>query len=202
MKKFVREMRRYFNAQAKLRERLLNLSGKAVRNSSRAIAATHRQDKKSALRFLGRAEKELNALLKIARKNPQFLTYGAVLSAQQEYAEARLFKNLVERGELLSPKRLGVPYQPYLGAVADVVGELRRRVLDAIRINDVKGAEKTLGLMEEIFELLMEFDYREAVLPGMKRRQDVARQIVEKTRGDLTLALRQERLEKAMRRKK
>jgi translin len=86
--------------------------------------------------------------------------------------------------------------------VSEVIGELRRRALDAIRTNDLENAEKALDLMEELFELLMEFDYREAVLPGMKRRQDMARQIVEKTRGDLTLALRQERLEKAMRRKK
>jgi translin len=202
MRKFVGEMRRYFNIQTKLRERLSNLSKKIVRNSSRAIIATHRRDEKSSLKLLKRAEGDLKALTEAARKNPQFLTYGAVLLAQQEYAEARLFKNLVERGELLPPKRVGVPYQCYLSAVGDVVGELRRRTLDAIRTNDLGEAEKTLKLMEELFELLMEFDYREAVLPGMKRRQDVARQIVEKTRGDLTLALRQERLERAMRRKK
>jgi translin len=202
MREFVGEMRRYLNAQAKLRERLLNLSKKVVRNSSRAIIATHRQDERSSLGLLGRAERDMKTLTETIRKNPQFLTYGAVLQAQQEYAEARLFKNLVDRGKLLSPKRVGVPYQCYLSAVSEVIGELRRRALDAIRTNDLENAEKALDLMEELFELLMEFDYREAVLPGMKRRQDMARQIVEKTRGDLTLALRQERLEKAMRRKK
>jgi translin len=202
MRKFVGEMRRYFNTQTKLRERLSNLSKKIVRNSSRAIIAAHRRDEKSSLKLLERAESDLKTLTEATRKNPQFLTYGAVLLAQQEYAEARLFKNLVERGELLPPKRVGVPYPCYLSAVGDVVGELRRRTLDAIRTNDLEDAEKTLRLMEDLFELLMEFDYREAVLPGMKKRQDVARQILEKTRGDLTLALRQERLERAMGRKK
>ncbi|MEM2908122.1 MAG: hypothetical protein QXP65_02865, partial [Candidatus Hadarchaeales archaeon] len=85
---------------------------------------------------------------------------------------------------------------------ADVAGELRRRALDLIRANEVQAAERVLELMEEILELLMEFDYPDAVLPGMKRRQDMVRRMVEKTRGDVTTAIRQQRLEDALGRSK
>jgi translin len=202
LKKLVEEMRGYFDAQDKVQEQLLDISRKVIRNSSRAITATHRLDKKSALGHVTQAKKDLRTLQAIVKENPQFLMYGAVLAAQQEYAEAELFRNLVENGKLLSPKELGVTYHSYLTGVADLVGEMRRNVLDAIRRNEVGKAEKTLELMERLFELLMEFDYAESVVHGIKRRQDVARQVVEKTRGDLTLALRQDKLEKALRRKR
>lgn len=202
VKKLVKEMRGHFNAQFKIRERLFDLSRRVVRNSAKAIISTHRGDEKSARGFIGQARKELKVLLKIAGGSPQFLTYGSVIMAQQEYAEAEIFRNLVEKGELLRPEKIGVSYLPYLGGLADVVGELRRRSLDEIRNGDVAGAESTLRQMEDLFEMLMEFDYPDAVLPGMKRKQDVARQVLEKTRGDMTVAIRQEKLEKALRKKK
>lgn len=195
-------MRDYFDVQNEVREKMLELSREVIRNSSRSISATHRQEKKLALNFLTTAKKKLGEMEKIAGKYPQLSSYGYIHSAQQEYVEAEIIKRLSENGEIPSPKKLGVHFIPYLGGVSDAIGELRRTVLDMIRRNEVQKAEKTLTIMEELFEFLMEFDYVDAVIPGMRRRQDVSRQILEKTRGDLTTALRQEKLEKALRRGK
>ncbi len=127
---------------------------------------------------------------------------GIILSAYQEYGEAMVVQALIRDGKLLTPEELSIPYKPYLAALADAAGELRRHTLDLIRADEVDRAEQALKFMEEIFELLMEFDYPDAILPGMKRRQDMVRRVLEKTRGDLTIALRQQRLERALERVK
>lgn len=194
-------MRRYFNRQLKLREKLNHLSARVVRNSSKAIAAIHRGDRKSFQRFLSLANGHLETLEKLVEGEPELSSSGRVFSARQELAEAVIFAKIVDGRPLASPKQVGVPYTPYLAALADVAGELRRAVLDAIRKNEVKRAEEMLEKMEEISEILMEFDYVDSVIPGIKRRQDIVRQLVERTRGDLTLALRQERLERMLREK-
>ncbi len=191
-------MLKHFDAQEELRERALEASRAAVRASARAIAATHRGDQDAAGKFLAEAKTAINALAKVIETEPQMADSGIALSAQQEYAEAELVKALLKDSKISGPEELGVPYKAYLAALADAAGELRRHVLDSIRANEIERAEKMLKLMEEIFELLMEFDYPDAVLPGMRRRQDMVRNVIERTRGDLTIALRQQRLERAL----
>lgn len=191
-------MREYFDSQAKMREQALEASRATIRASARAISAIHRGDYKEADEFLAGARSGLNALAAITKEVPEMADSGTVISAQQEYGEAELVKAAIMEGKLLEVQDLGITYKAYLGALADAAGELRRYILDMIRANEIGRAEAALKLMEKIFEILMEFDYADAVLPGMRRRQDMARQILERTRGDLTIALRQQRLEQAL----
>lgn len=191
-------MREHFDSQAKLREQALDASRTTIRASARAISAIHRGDKKAAKAFLKEAKDGLDTIAKIVETEPEMADSGTVLSAQQEYGEAELVKAAIMEGKLLEVDELSISYKAYLAAMADAAGELRRHILDKIRSNEIDRAEVALGLMEKIFEFLMEFDYADAVLPGMRRRQDMVRQVLERTRGDLTIALRQQRLEKAL----
>ena len=193
-------MRKHFDAQEKLREEVLDASREVIRSSARAIAAVHRKDRTDAEEMLAKARKALVALAEAVKAEPHIADSGTILSAYQVYCEAALVQALIWNGKLLTPKELDVSYKPYLAGLADVAGELRRHALDMIRADEVSEAERMLKLMEEILELLMEFDYPDAVLPGMRRRQDMVRGIVEKTRGDLTTAIRQQRLESALKR--
>lgn len=86
------------------------------------------------------------------------------------------------------PEEVGIPYEPYLLGLADAMGELRRAVLDFLRKGELKSAEELFSLMEGVYEFLVEFDYPDAVLPGMKRKQDVVRGLIERTRGELILS--------------
>jgi len=201
VKKLLKEMRGHFDSQVELREKVSEASRGTIRSSSRSISAIHRGDKRESQKFLKDAKARIAVMMKLAREDQELATSGMVFSAQQEYAEAELVRALALKGKLLTPDEIGIPYKPYLSALADTAGELRRMVLDSMRGGDLRKAEKALGAMDEIFELMMEFDYTDSVLPGMRRRQDTVRQILEKTRGDLTLALRQERLERALREK-
>ena len=197
----LKRMMDYFDSQAELREKALEASRAAIRASARSIAAAHRGNKREADDFLAEAKEGLASLAKVVEADSEMAGSGYVQSAQQEYGEARLVKSLIIDGKLLEPEELGISYRAYLAALADVAGELRRHILDKIRANEVDQAEAVLKLMERIFEILMEFDYADAVLPGMKRRQDLVRQLLEKTRGDLTIALRQQRLERTLERR-
>lgn len=200
MKEMLEKMRKYFDAQEKLREEILDASREVIRASARAIAAVHRKDRAESKEMLAKAKKVLVTLAEAVKAEPHLADSGTILSAYQEYCEAALVQALIWDGKLLTPNELDVSYKPYLAALADVTGELRRHALDMVRADEVSEAERMLKLMEEIFALLMEFDYPDAVLPGMKRRQDMVRGIVEKTRGDLTTAIRQQRLESALKR--
>ncbi len=197
----LKKMIEYFDSQAEIRERALEASRATIRASARAIAATHRGERKEADAFLVEAKEGLDALAKIVESEPEMAGSGHVLSAQQEYGEAIIVKGIINEGKLVAPEELGIHYRAYLAALADAAGELRRHILDKIRANDVEGAEAALKVIEKIFEMLMEFDYADAVLPGMRRKQDMVRQLLERTRGDLTLALRQQRLEQALERR-
>ena len=200
LKEIVRRMRKHFDAQEELREQVLDFSRQVIRASARAIAAVHRGDKAAARKALAKARVALGELTKAIKSDPIWLRSSIVQSAQQEYCEAKLFQGLLERGKILGPEELKIPYQPYLAALADAGGELRRHALNSIRADEVARAEWLLERIEDIHELLMEFDYPDAILPGMKRKQDMVRGVLEKTRGDLTVALRQQRLEKALER--
>jgi len=200
LKKTIDKMRRHFNAQEELRERMLELSREVIRSSSRTIAAMHREDPVTVRKALSQASSALASLVRAAKGDPAWMDSGIVQSAYQEYCEARLVQALLKQGKLPRPEELKVPYKAYLGGLADAAGELRRYVLDSIRADRVDAAERTLRQMEDIYELLMSFDYPDAILPGMRRRQDMVRGVLEKTRGDLTTALRQRKLESALER--
>jgi len=123
--------------------------------------------------------------------------------AQQEFAEASILSGLLREEEkpetLPSPEALGIGYAAYLNGLGDVVGELRRHVLDLIRTEALEKAEVFLGIMENIHAVLMDFDYPDAITRGLRRKTDVARSLIEKTRGDLINAVQQKKLETAMR---
>jgi translin len=193
-------MRNHFDAQEKIREEVLDASREVIRSSARAIAAVHRNDRTDSDEMFAKAREPLAILADAVKAEPHLADSGTIISAYQEHCEAALVRTLIWEGKLTTAEELGVPYKAYLAALADVTGELRRHALDMIRSDNVSEAERMLKLMEEIFEMMMEFDYPDVVLPGMRRRQDMVRRIIEITRGDLTTAIRQQKLENELKR--
>jgi translin len=200
LKEMLERMRKYFDAQEKIREEVLDASREVIRSSARAIAAVHRNDSADSDEMFAKARETLATLAEAVKAQPHLADSGTIISAYQEYCEAALVRSLIWGGKLLTAEELDASYKAYLAALADVTGELRRHVLDMIRADDVSEAERMLKLMEKIFEMMMEFDYPDVVLPGMRRRQDMVRRIIEITRGDLTTAIRQQKLENELKR--
>jgi translin len=124
---------------------------------------------------------------------------GYVQDAQKELVEACATFALVKGGPLPDPNALGIAPGPFLNGLAEAVGELRRYTLDLLRRGEMDGCERLLDAMDEIYAMLVTIDYPDALTSGLRRTTDSTRGIVEKTRGDLTLALRQEALSAALR---
>jgi translin len=113
--------------------------------------------------------------------------------------EANVTCALIQNQPLQTPEQLGVEDSTYLNGLAEVVGELRRRTLDILRSGYSQEAERLLSYMDEIYSVLVTIDYPDAITNGLRRQTDLARGIIEKTRGDVTASLRGQQLTEAIR---
>lgn len=184
------------------REEAYVASRRVVRAAANAIRAVHRREEANARELLDEAATSLAVVRGAGRQRPQLTGSGFVLDAQKEYAEARLvFGLLVTPDEPLpGPDELDIETAAWLNGLAEVVGELRRRMLDLLRAGDHAGAESALAAMEDIIAVLVTIDFPDGVTAGLRRSTDVARSITERSRGDLTTALQLDRVHRALER--
>ncbi len=148
-----------------------------------------------------RAAGELNdQIVADLRPHPDLFYAGYVQDAQKEYVEALATFSLVTGEPMQRPEEIGVAAAAFLNGLAEAVGELRRYVLDLLRRGEVESCEGLLLTMDDIYALLVTIDYPDALTGGLRRTTDAARAILERTRGDLTFALRQRDLEASLER--
>ena len=177
------------------RERALRLSREIVRSSANSIRATHRGELDRATALLQEVASLAGEIDDALDGHPGVYHAGFVEDALKEYAEASATLSFAEGRPLAGPEELGVGAAPYLNGLAEAVGELRRFILDSLRRDDVGRCDDLLEIMDEVYTVLVSMDFPDAVTKGLRRRTDMARGILERTRGDLTLALRQRSLE-------
>jgi translin len=193
------KIRLYFSTKDKAREKALRLSREIIRYSANAIRAVHRQEKLNAEQLLASAQALLKELTDdVLKKNNDLVYAGFVHDAQKELAEASTTLAIVAGKPLPEPEALGVSYPAYLNGLGEAVGELRRYILDSLRRNDLSRCEELLSIMDDIYSVLMTMDFPDGITYGLRRTSDAIRGILERTRGDLTLALRQQELEEKL----
>ena len=193
------KIRLYFSAKDAAREKALRLSREIIRYSANTIRAVHRQEETSAKQLLASAKALLKELADDVLKKNNDLSYaGFVHDAQKEVVEASCTLAIVSSQPLPEPEALGVSYPAYLNGLGESVGELRRYILDSLRRNDLSRCEELLSTMDDIYSIIMTMDFPEGITYGLRRTSDAIRGILERTRGDLTLALRQQELEKKL----
>ncbi len=140
------------------------------------------------------ASKKLLELYDFTKKYSDLSHAGFVENAAQEYVEAICLFNIMQKKDLPDPDELQVTYSAYLQGLCDVVGELRRKSLDSILNGKQEKSNNYLKLMEEIYDAILRFDYPSGLIP-IKRKQDMVRGIIEKTRGELAVASCERRIE-------
>ncbi|NHJ12229.1 MAG: hypothetical protein EAX95_01060 [Candidatus Thorarchaeota archaeon] len=182
-----------------VRELALPLARAAVRKCSESIKETHRGNYEAAAALLEEAMKKTEKA-KQQIENSEFLSSSRNLdTAYQEMAEAANLLSLLRDGVFTPPSNNGIPSRPYLTGLADAIGELRRAVLNSLRMDDIERANTLLEFMEEILDELGTFDFPNALVPELRRKCDVARSLIERTRGDITTAIQQAKLIKELR---
>ncbi len=189
------ELRPYFAAEDEAREKALRSCRQVIRYSADAIRAVHRQEQDKARQFLDSAHQLLRELSYDLAGHGRLLHSGFVHDAQKELAEGYITLALIAGEDLPKPRALDVSNAAYLDGLGESVGELRRYILDSLRRGDFSRCDELLSVMEEIYGVLMTMDFPELLAHGLRRTTDNIRGIIERTRGDLTVSLRQKSLE-------
>lgn len=192
-------VRANFITKSEARERALALSREIIRGSANAIRAVHRGEFDRAEEGLAHVRELTEQASAALRDHQDIFHAGFVHDAQKEYAEARITLAIVRGSDLPEPEELGVGYAAYLNGMGEAVGELRRHLLDYMRHGEVARCEDLLRAMDDIYGLLVTIDFPDAMTGGLRRTTDAVRGILEKTRGDLTVAMRQRDLEETLR---
>lgn len=200
LKSTLRKIQKELRERDKVREQVQRDMRQATRLSKQAILFTHQERFKDAKKMLDDVNKLLVKLGEIAKTHPDMVYSGLVAAAFEEYAESQTLLRLVEEDRFVSPEELCVPSVAYVLALGDVIGELRRRALDMLRKGDVKAAENCLMTMEKIYVELVSLDDAYMLVPGLRRKGDVARRVIEATRGDITIEARRTMLENSIKR--
>ncbi len=180
------------------REKALSFARQTIRASSSSIRAIHQEDFDRASDLLDQAGKNLKECDALLGDFPDIYYAGFLQDAQKEYVEGQATFALILGQPLPGPDELNVGYTSFLNGIGEAIGELRRHILDIVRKGDLERGEDFLAAMDEIYYLLTSFDYPDAIMPGLRRITDVARSIMERTRGDLTTALSQDNLKRAL----
>lgn len=195
----IETIRSEFEVKSSARDVALQRSRELVRHCANAIRATHRGDFGDAQAGLATAGEAAQTMAADLRVHPDLYQAGYTQDALKEFVEARLVFAFVTAEALPSHSELGVECPAYLNGLAEAASELRRHCLDLMRENRLDRAEEILGIMDDVYTQLMSVDFPDAITGGLRRQTDMLRGVVERTRGDLTTALRQELLREALR---
>ena len=173
---------------------------KATSLSKQAILLIHQKRLEDAAAMVKCAKEKIVNLQTQAKQYPEII-YGGMLSAAfQEFSEANIFLVLVKEDRFVTPIEINVPSVDYVLGLADVIGEYRRLALDNLREGEVKKGERCLEIMDDIFIQLLALDEAYMLVPGLRHKSDIARRIIESTRGDITLEVRRKSLEDQLKR--
>ena len=182
------------------REEGLRGSRDAIRHCANSIRATHRGEFEDAERLLARARELLDGAEDSLAAHPSVYHAGFLHDAQKEYAEGQITLALASESPLPDPDELRVGYPAYLNGMGEAVGEMRRHILDTLRKGDIDLCERKLEQIDAIYTALTTIDFPDGITSGLRRTTDMVRGVVERTRGDLTVAYRQHQLERSLRR--
>jgi len=193
-------IRQSFETRTAARDKALAQARLLTRHCANAIRAIHRDERVLAQEHLQAARKLSEVIRADLAAYPDLLFAGYTQDALKEYAEANTVFALVNDEPLPGPEDLGLESATYLQGLAEAAGELRRRCLDILRNGHSKEAERLLCHMDDIYSVLVTMDFPDAITGGLRRLTDIVRSVNERTRGDMTLSLRQDHLEQSIQR--
>jgi translin len=191
--------RKIFDERTAARDQALVQARQLTRLCAHTIRAIHRSESGPAHELLNEAHALVQQMQKDLTNYPDLYFAGYTQDAIKEFSEASLTCAIIENnGALPTPEELGIEYNTYVNGLAECIGELRRRCLDILRQGYSEDAERLLNAMDEIYNFLVTMDYPDAVTNGLRRQTDLVRGIIERTRADLTMSLREQHLQEAL----
>ena len=187
-----------FRAKHATRERAIQLSREVIRTSANAIRAIHRNELEQALTQVDAAGALVAETRELLKDHPDLYFTGYTQDAQKEYAEARCVHAFISGTETPTPVEIGVETASYLNGMAEAASELRRYILDSLRRDDDSRSEELMQQMDDVYNIMLVMDFPDALTGSLRRTTDQLRAVLERTRGDLTMTVRQRRLERLL----
>ena len=198
LKSILDKIQEELRKREEVREEVQKDMRRAIRLSKQVIFFTHQERFEDARKLLNEAGELFAKLREVSKDYPDLYYSGLASAAFEEYSEAHTLLVLIEEDRFIAPEELDVPVVSYALALGDVIGELRRRALDSLRKGNVETAEKCLETMEHIYLELTAMDDAYVLVHGLRRKCDVARRVIEITRGDVTIEARRSALERSI----
>lgn len=192
--KIVNKIEKSIDDKDKIREQALRITREIIIGCRKAIQNIHQNLLEEAQDYIKKASNNLQELYRITKNHPELYHAGFVENAAQELVEASCLYNIINGEDLPDPDELQTTYSSYLLGLCDLVGELRRSALDSIRNNKTKEADNYLNMMQNIYDVIIRFDYPSALIP-IRKKQDMVRNLIEKTRGEIAVATCERRIE-------
>lgn len=191
-------IRQQFEQTNSARDKAYQQSRQLISLCAKAIRAMHREEWETAESIMTEAQTASETMVTGVRPYPDLYYAGYTQDAIKEYVEAHLVYAMIRNRPLPAPEEVGAEFNTWLNGLAEATTELRRRILDIIRHGHNREAERLLDLMDEIYSLLVTFDFNDTITGGLRRRTDTVRAVLERTRGDVTTSFRQGQLEQAL----
>jgi translin len=187
-----------FDALGAVRDVAVTQGRQVIRLAANAVRAMHRGGFDEAAALLAQARSLLAGIQDATIPFPNVYWAGYVQDAMKEYAEAAITAAILQDLPLPGPSDLAVEDAAYLNGLAEAASELRRDTLDALRASRIERALSLMAAMDSIYSVLVTVDFPDAITGGLRRTTDQLRAVLERTRGDVTVAVRQDRLEQAL----
>ena len=195
-------IREALERKTRARDAAIGRSRETIRHCAESIRAIHRREWADAEAKMATARDVAGQLRSDVAAYPDLYFTGYTQDALKEVVEAYCTYAMVRGEPLPNPAALDVENDTYLNGLAEAATELRRFILDILRREDGDSAEaeRLLDQMDAIYDKLVTFDFPDAITGGLRRQTDIVRGVLERTRGDLTTSIREQRLQAAMRR--
>ena len=188
------EIRRTIEKAQKSRDIILTESRTIITLCSRSIIQVHNGDTTQAASLLERAKSIHTSLQDEALDR----TAHYMTTAEQEYVEAACLLEIVQNNTVPARETLGVMPESYILGLLDVIGELKRLMLDRLRKGHIQQATDTFEIMDALYCELFPFMAYDKVLKDARRKLDVCRIIMEHSRMTITEESRRQDMMRAM----
>ncbi len=199
LQQIIDQINQAFEEKSVVRDRTLSRSRELIRHCANSIRATHRGDDQEAQALLHTAREAAAQMVTEAQQYPDLYHAGYTQDALKELSEAHITRAIILGEPVPGPDELQVEQAAYLNGLAEAAGELRRFALDALRRGEVARSQEILATMDDIYSVLITVDFPNAITGGLRRNTDMVRGVLERTRGDVTTAVRQEAMKAALR---
>ncbi len=199
LQQIIDQINQAFEEKSVVRDRTLSRSRELIRHCANSIRATHRGDDQEAQALLHTAREAAAQMVTEAQQYPDLYHAGYTQDALKELSEAHITRAIILGEPVPGPDELQVEQAAYLNGLAEAAGELRRFALDALRRGEVVRSQEILATMDDIYSVLITVDFPNAITGGLRRNTDMVRGVLERTRGDVTTAVRQEAMKAALR---